>query len=631
MCGIAGIFRCGARREELYSSVSRMISTMRHRGPDGEGIWQSGEVVLGHTRLAVIDLTEAASQPMVDESTGVAVVYNGEIYNYVELRRELLSKGHQFKSHSDTEVLLRGFLEWDVAVFEKFIGMWACAIYVPRVRRLVLSRDRFGIKPLCLMYRTGEFAFASTIGAICAGTTIQRSVNPRVAREYLLNRSVDTHDETFLEGIQRLAAGAYAEFNCDGGGEVRLSRYWDLGKHLNEDDSPAPFNQARDEFRGMLGDTISLHTRSDVEVATCLSGGLDSSSIVALLATMSQGEKIRKVFSAFFPGEIFDESNYSKSLTLRYDLEHLEIFPTTKTFLSDIDTVIEAQEEPFGSTGVYVQWKIFETVHQEKIKVILDGQGADEYLAGYFSFLMPYALDCLTHGRLREAGSALAAYLRGNNCRHYMWQNSQGLMKSLFGLELDGLKSVFEEYLSPRIADAGNDSSLVPEISDSRQLKGLGIKRTLARYVITHSLPSLLRYEDRNSMWFSVESRVPYLDHRLVEYCFRLPANYLIGRGVTKRILRESVADIVPEAIVKRKDKIGFGNPERDWVYALVNQGRLDDLLGEKEAGELVNVDVIRRRIRNGVEDIDPNFLWRVFNILLWYRQQRRQTYSIVA
>jgi asparagine synthase (glutamine-hydrolysing) len=558
---------------------------------------------------------------MIDKTSGIVLVFNGELYNYIELRAELAGHGHRFASTSDTEVLLRAYLEWGRAAFGRFIGMWAVALYDPRSRELVLSRDRFGIKPLFVHGGPGRLVFGSTATSVLAASGVSRRWNARTVERFLVHRSVDESQESFFAGLQHFPPASHAVMNLDDPvATLRFERYWDTG--VNNDMSAAShsFPDACAEFRERLFDSVRLHTRSDVEVSSCLSGGLDSSALVCALARIPEGASINKVFSAIFPGRDYDEDRYSGAVADQYGLKRYKILPDAQTFLADIERVVEAQEEPFGSTGVYVQWKVFEAIHGQGIKVAIDGQGADEYLGGYFSFLVPYAMDCLARGNLAGALRAWASYRRGNRFRHHIWQNLPALMARLFGAGNGVRKSPFAAYLAPGLSDSGGttDALQVPDIDAP---VGRGLKRTLVRYLTRYSLPALLRYEDRNSMYFSIESRVPFLDHRLVEYALSLPDNYLIDGRTTKHVMRASVRGIVPVVVHARTDKIGFGNPEAEWVDALVRGGLLHDLLAGPAAADLVDVVGVRRLLKIGnATTLDHNFLWRLYSLLAWQR-----------
>jgi asparagine synthase (glutamine-hydrolysing) len=602
-----------------------MMTTMARRGPDGQGSWVADGIALGHRRLSVIDLSAAAGQPMVDEAAGVVIVFNGEIYNYIELRAELARSGHQFRTHGDTEVLLKAYVQWGLGCFSRLIGMWAVALYEIRTRRLILSRDRFGIKPLYLARERDWLVFASTIEAVRAvGRGNGHGFNERVIQSFLLDGEVDGGDETFFDGISRFPAGCYAIVQSSPSGlQIQYGRYWDAAHYLDaREHAASSFDAASAKFREKLEDAIRLHTRSDVEVGSCLSGGLDSSSIVSLLATIPEGASILKVFSAVFPGKPYDESQYSAAVANRYHLNHFRIVPTSQSFIRDIDRVIQAQEEPFGSTGVYVQWKVFEEMRTQGVTVAIDGQGADEYLGGYFSFLFPYAFDCLLDFQPVAAAQAMRSYMKGNRVQHYLFQKWPGLLSRLFGVRSGLLASPLTTYLSDGLRHA-NDGSGTPQ-PDANGVRGVGFKKTLVRYLTRYSLPSLLRYEDRNSMWFSIESRVPFLDHRLVEFALTQPSDHLINGHWTKRLLRESVCDIVPTEVVRRKDKIGFGNPESEWVEALIAAGAFRDLLADSLAKDVLDVPKFARLLAERHQrKPDFNFLWRTYNLLAWQRWAR--------
>lgn len=619
MCGIAGILQARGA-QPLADDVRRMVAAMPRRGPDGHGVWSRDGVALGHARLSIIDVTEAGAQPMVDSATGVAMVFNGEIYNYVELRRDLLALGHAFHSTSDSEVLLRAYLQWGTQAFERCIGMWALAIVDPRQGRLVLSRDRFGIKPLFVHRPSqGGLVFGSTPSVVLASNLPERRWNPAVVEGFLVRKSVDEGVQSFFAGIEHFPPGCTGTLPLDDPlAPLRFERYWNAADLIGRPSAAPSFATAVDQFRALLIDAVRLHTRSDVEVSSCLSGGLDSSALVSALAGMPEGRSIRKVFSAVFPGRAYDEDRYSRAVADQHGLDRITVTPDTGRFLDEIGQVVAAQEEPFGSTGIYVQWKVFQAVHAQGIKVAIDGQGADEYLGGYFSFLVPLALDHLAAGNPAGAWRAWRSYQAGNQFNHHVWQNLPALTARLLGRQMRGKRSPFADYLAPGLHSPAGTAAEMPGVPAPA---GRGLKRTLVRYLTRHSLPALLRYEDRNSMFFSVESRVPFLDHRLVEFALSLPTDYLMDGRETKRILRDGVRDFVPAVVHQRIDKIGFGNPESEWVGALMQGGALADLLADAGARDLVDVDRLRAALQQTPNSgLDTNFLWRVFSLLAWRR-----------
>jgi asparagine synthase (glutamine-hydrolysing) len=620
VCGIAGIVQ-PQQAVALRAVAERMVAAMPRRGPDGHGCWAADGIALGHARLSIIDVTDASAQPMRDDGADVTLVFNGEIYNYIELQRELTARGRRFRSHGDSEVLLQAYLEWGTAAFTRCIGMWAVALYDGRSRKLVLSRDRFGIKPLFVHRPTGGgLAFGSTPSVVLASGLPARRFNAAVVERFLVHKSVDESAQSFFDGIEHFPPGCTASLALDDPVAVlRFDRYWDALDQIDKPPAASSFDSSVEMFRERLFDSLRLHTRSDVEVSSCLSGGLDSSTLVSALSGLPEGRSISKVFSAVFPGRAYDEDRYSRAVADRYGLDRITVEPETQSFLEEIQQVVAAQEEPFGSTGIYVQWKVFQAVHARGIKVAIDGQGADEYLGGYFSFLAPLAVDHLAAGNLIGAWRSWQSYQAGNRFKHHVWQNLPALMSRLFGRHIGGLaQSPFVEFAGAALRDVQLAPSLMPGVPVPA---GRGLKRTLVRYLTRHSLPALLRYEDRNSMYFSVESRVPFLDHRLVEFVLSLPTDYLMDGRHTKRILREGVRDIVPDLVHRRVDKIGFGNPESEWVHSLISSRSLDDLMGDYGARELIDVDRLRQALRGTSGAVmDQNFLWRVFSLLAWRR-----------
>jgi asparagine synthase (glutamine-hydrolysing) len=619
MCGIAGIISGALSEFEQRSVSEKLIAKLARRGPDGSGIWQSEGALLVHTRLAILDLSADADQPMIDPNTGVVLVFNGEIYNFVELRSELEGRGCIFRTRSDSEVLLKAFLEWGPSAFERMVGMWACAIFDPRTRQLVLSRDRFGIKPLYVSQHGNALVFGSTVSAVVAASSGQPRINGTAVHRYITARRVDDQPDTFFHGIFQFPAASHATINIEHPTvPLRPIKFWSIADHLSETALPMRFDGASRHFRALLNNAIQLHTRSDVEVGSCLSGGLDSSTIVGILASLPEGRSIRKVFSATLPGHSLDEYGYSKCVAQQHGLEHRLTSPSDEDFLAEIDQVIEAQEEPFGSTGVYLQWKVMQLVHAANVKVVLDGQGADEYLGGYLSFHVPRALEGLSKGDILEAAHSAFAILRSNLLGMQLASNFRGLTTQLFG---NGGGRFLEASTNQLLRLPVDSTSAIPpfameESESSPKLSRLKI--ALSRYLTRFSLPALLRYEDRNSMWFSIESRVPFLDHRLVEFALSQPDSYLINRGVTKSVLRAGVGDVVPHVVVSRRDKIGFGHPESNWVFALRNSGRLDDLLSSSRSANIVDQEQCRALVSKMRGASCVNLVWRLYCLMRW-------------
>ncbi len=625
MCGIAGVFLTEKNVEMPLTIAERMVGTMHHRGPDARGAWRGPGIILGHTRLSIIDLASTSNQPLEDPNSGNVLVYNGEIYNYLELREELLNKGYSFRTHGDAEVILKSYLEWGEKCLEKFIGMWAFALYDPRKDQLFLARDRFGIKPLLYSKVQGGVVFASEFRAILASQMVRTDLNLRTIYNYLSDSEVDTEESTFYEQIKNMPAGCFAFIRRQNPLEFEFQKYWDPYR-IQPTDKETPYRDSVEEFRELIRNAVNIHMRSDVPVGVCLSGGLDSSTIACIAAEkMHLANNDLHTFSAVFPDTYYDEQKYVHSVVEYKGLIGHNITPTEGEFANEIDGLIAAQEVPFGSTGVYVQWKVFEAANNYGMKVMLDGQGADEALAGYLSFYLPYVYEELKNFHLQNALHTIYLYLRYNKKKHYIFRNLLSFFRRLTG------NKNFDKipfWMSPEFG-AFNQQNFHAASDQTRSDFRLTVGDMVRRYLTSHSLPSLLRYEDKNSMHHSIESRVPFLDHRIVEYALKLQTRALIYKGTTKRILRDSMIGIVPSTVINRRDKLGFANPEGSWIKNIVKP-RLLDTMGDPAIKEFFSVSSLNRIFKNEAEfENYAALLWRIYNLTQWLRMQTVSNLSL--
>ncbi len=533
MCGICGIVRLGAPPER--DTVAQMARELDHRGPDGDGLYaDDAGVALGFRRLAIIDLTDAGLQPFASHDGALQLLHNGEIYNYRELRRELEGHGHRFRSATDTEVILHAYEQWGDACVRRFNGMWAVAIWDGRRRRLFCSRDRFGIKPFVYSWDGTRFVFASEPKAFRADPHTELEANPRAVREYVEQGYTDHTDETFFAGLRRLPPAHNLVVDEHG---LRDERYWQLA----ERDAPTdPAEAVRETFI----DALRLHLRSDVPVGTCLSGGIDSSAIACgvdlLLRTEAENAKPigerQKTFTAYFELPGFDERPYARVVVEQTRAEpHWISFGDAK-LVDELPRIVEAQDEPFGSTSIVAQWHVMQAAREAGLTVMLDGQGADEILAGYHGYFGPFFADLLVHGRLGELRRELAAYrtLHGASAA----TAAIALARPFLPERVRRLARARSRGSAALVHPSLRAHAPVPEANGAPY--GDRLRRQLHLILTSRGLPELLRYEDRNSMAHSLEARVPFLDYRLVELMFSLQAGELIERGRTKAVLRRA-------------------------------------------------------------------------------------------
>jgi asparagine synthase (glutamine-hydrolysing) len=604
MCGICGIVHFGAPPET--GAVEAMAGELDHRGPDGRGAFATTGVAFGFRRLAIIDLTDAGSQPFASEDGRLQLMHNGEIYNYRELRRELETAGHQFRSATDTEVILRAYAEWGEACVERFNGMWAIALWDERRQRLFCSRDRFGIKPFYYRQDGSRFAFASEPRAL--RHVMRLEANREAVHEYLEQGYLDHLDETFFSGVRRLRPAHSLVFDDSG---LRVRNYW----RLEERDPP---DDAAEEFGELFRDSVRLELRSDVPIGTALSGGLDSSAVAAtathLLRTEAENAGAlggrQRTFTAYFDKPGYDERSFAEAVVAQTGAEATWITFGAKDLVDDLPRIVEAQGEPFGSTSICAGWYVMRAAKAGGVTVLLDGQGGDELLAGYRAHLGFRLADLLARGQLRELRAELA-----------------GTQHGPVALATAAARPFAPESLVRAVRARTRGSLVHPELrgAGGAERDGSPFPDRLRRYqqlVLTRrGLPELLRYEDRNSMAHSLEARVPFLDHRLVELCFSLPPAELIRGGETKSVLRRALGDLLPPQVRDRRDKLGFVTPEADWLRGPLGELAADVFASQsfRERG-FVDAPAARRRLeRHRTGRLTAGMeLWRALNLELW-------------
>lgn len=564
MCGIAGIV---ALRRVRPESVAAMTARLAHRGPDGDGLWQSADrrAVIGHRRLKVIDLTDAADQPMADAKGRAVITYNGEIYNYRELRERLRTEGAEFRSSGDTEVLLQAYLRWGESALSELNGMFAFAILDAEGRRLFCARDRFGEKPLYFAEGDGFFAFASEIKALLALEGVGTRCDPTRALGFLASgrRGLDDARATPFSGIRQLLPGEAMTVDLDSLA-VAISRYWSP----KPDPAVVTMNEtdAIDRFRSLLSDAVALRLRSDVPLGSCLSGGLDSSAIVCLARQQLGADVPYHVFSGRFPGHAADEGRWADIVATATAATVHVSRPTAEDLVSRLDAFAWANELPVGSASQYAQWCVFESAKEAGVTVLLDGQGGDEVLGGYEQYFGSY-LEALRaegeHTRANEEEDAIRERypMALPSAAERLKRASPARLRRLLA-RLAGKGSDFSFGLSSDMRHAAQNVPTAP----SRAGTGFHpLSRVLAEDALEAHLPALLRYGDRNSMAHSREVRLPFCDHRIAEFAFSLPPRHLMGEAETKRILRRAMAGIVPEDVRTRWNKQGFLPPQPAW------------------------------------------------------------------
>ncbi len=611
-----------------------MSRKLASRGPDDEGYLGLGSpgreiftqnpddlagmpVGLAHRRLAILDLSAAGRQPMSSSDGRLHLVFNGEIYNYIELREELEAAGHRFVSQCDTEVLLAGLDRWGRDVFGKLVGMFAFAFIDTHRRTLLLARDCFGIKPLYYTCDAERLAFSSTIPALLVLPDLRRRVSAPQIYDYLRFGLTDHGQQTLFADINQVPPGTWMEFNLDNPLPAEPQRYWSPPAGDPVDIS---FDQAAEMLREMFLESIDLHLRSDVMVGTCLSGGIDSSSIIAAMrAVKGDGLAIHAVSYIADDPALNEQRWVALSAEAAGATVHT-VGSQAEDLQADLDELIASQGQPFGSTSIFAQRCVFQRASQEGLTVMLDGQGADELLGGYHPHLAARLASLLRNGRIYQAFHLLGCIAKGQGIGA-----GEALARALGLLLGDSFGSVGRKLTGKELlpgwldADWFSSRGVVPTFSRRRGRNIL--LDTLRDAVSETSLPMLLRYEDRNAMAFSIENRTPFLTPKIAEFILSLPESHLISRdGQSKAVFRQAMRGIVPDAILDRRDKIGFATPEARWLGRLgpwVEQTLSGDVAAEIPA---LKLDVVRRQAREvlgGGGRFDTK-IWRWINLIKW-------------
>ncbi len=642
MCGITAIVNRQALAIDYLKDANSIIS---HRGPDDEGFltWSSrlgltlfaGEdtskestrqydlnilptqdtawtVGLGHRRLSIIDVTSAGYQPMLFDRRFV-ITFNGEIYNYLEIKAELQSLGRQFYSATDTEVILHAWDEWGKEALAKFNGMFSFVLLDTEKQKLYAVRDHFGVKPLYYTQTNSYLAFASEAKQLRVLPEYNFSLNKQIAFDYLRYGRVDHTTDTFEEGITQVAPGHYVEVDVDTG-EYNVHRWYTL--------TPKEFKgtdkEAIEEFHRLLTDSVRLQKRADVPVGSALSGGLDSSTIVCLMSELlnQKNDSIHpiKTISSCSEIKLYDEWEYAEILVKQTNVDAVKVFPSFEKLKTDFDRFLWHMDYPFGSTSQFSQWCVFEAAKKEGIKVMLNGQGADEQLAGYRGNDMSLYIGLLSKGMYTELVKEVTSYrsYTGTWPIAFLIGALQQKMPSWLMKTIPDRFRVFKQHTPFWLNTNGA----------KEEFKWPGsLNESLQQQINYEPLPSLLRYEDRSSMAFSVESRVPFMDYRLVEFTLGLPVNLVYRNGERKYILRQAFKGMVPEKIMQRKDKLGFASAEEtwmkgegaDWFSAMVDEA------GKHSQGFIKHEEALKylSQMQRGDEafNFDP---WRMICFYKW-------------
>jgi asparagine synthase (glutamine-hydrolysing) len=597
VCGIFGLInKTGPADADL---VRRLTDMVAHRGPDGRGVRVSGNVGLGHRRLAIIDLSEDGAQPMRDTRHPIWITYNGEIYNYLELRAELETMGFVFKTSSDTEVLLAAYVCWGEKCLEHFNGMWSFAIHDERDNTLFCARDRFGVKPFYYIDTSTEFAFGSEIRQLLP--FMKRVIaEDDLVNDFLVCGLTDHTDRTFFKDIKKLSPGHLLRANLSTGW-IGVEQYYSLAPGAREADE----RTAPDLLRDLLEDATRLRLRSDVRVGTCLSGGLDSSSVATLAAKRHSLNSTEAFFAitAVSQQASNNEEQYAAEVVKDSGLNWLRTQPTYEDFAATAETLIDVQEEPFAGPSIMMQYEVMKTARSNGVIVLLDGQGGDETLLGYERYYAAWLLD---HFRQGGIPGFLSAFLSATAANANV--PVRRLAMYFFGASFAPLRALAYRWRYSFLKQPYLPESLrrfARHTRDARAMQVLEITET--------NLPMLLRFEDKNSMRFGIETRLPFLDYRLVEFALGLSTRVKLNSGWTKWPLRAAMQSVLPANICWRKDKIGFAAPDQLWLNQHTPTMR-EKVINSPLVARYVDMKMLKKRF----ERLDLGMRWRLYCVALW-------------
>lgn len=634
MCGICGII--SFQNNINTGQLLKMTRVLRHRGPDDEGfiLWDTEKNIIktfhhdetidsiksrtprlsnnfnanlgfGFRRLSILDLSENGHQPMQFEEAGLWIVFNGEIYNYIELRDELKLYGYNFNSNTDTEVILKAYHKWGEDCVQKFNGMWAFAIWDSKNKKLFCSRDRFGVKPFYYHYnQQNQFLFASEIKAILQ--VINSTPDKQTLVDSFASGYSDHNDRTFFEDIKQLRGGHNLILR---NGNLSIYRYYKIKSEPCNDS----FESAKEKLRELLFDAVRIRLRSDVPLGYALSGGIDSSSIVGIASKINSGSN--NTFSMIYPGDNVDESFYIKKVIEKTGVNHHFVSPTPEEFLKDLDDFIWHQEEPFFGTSYFGEFKLRELIRKNDVTVSLEGQGADEIITGYTSLLYPYFFDLISNLRLQNFVNEYGHF------KNYLGNPARIIKAYLQRNRKTDDKNLLKKY--PYLNNDFFNKTINNLTAFDSFNSGSHLNDTLYEMLIYTSIPQQLVRADKSSMAFSVECRFPFLDYRLVEYAINLSYDYKTKNGLTKYILREAMKDLLPAEVYNRTDKIGFAIPNnsfnsgkiREYFYSLLSNVKNENI-------HFINMKIfLDEYFSKSNENILDWQFWKVASVLLWYNR----------
>jgi asparagine synthase (glutamine-hydrolysing) len=652
MCGISGIYSLSDSQIDQNLLIT-MTDLIRHRGPDDEGyclinshskaVFGSGKdtinelasiypqlpmqldasLALGFRRLSILDLSPKGHQPMTNADGSCVIVFNGEIYNYLELRAELEKLGYHFSTQTDTEVIINAYLKWGTDCQKRFIGMWSFALYDMRNKVLFCSRDRYGIKPFYYTTDNNTFYFGSEIKQILACPISKELNHPMLWRSMKINALLAYGEQTFFQQIKALKPGHFLIVKDS---KIKTFVYDELDISTFEQ-SKLSFNEAVEQYQSLFAESIKLQMRSDVEVGSCLSGGMDSSAIVCSAAKLT--DKPFQTFSSYYDEDkALDERQWIKLVAEKVNAVSHLISPKADKTIEWFQKATWHNDLPVGA-GFVSQYAVMKLAREKGVKVLLDGQGSDELTAGYNHSFYRYFADLLRQGKLMQMDAQMHRYFKGKSLFTILSSVPKIFMSALlsenmlYNIEFsfyrfEPFNDSFHSQVSKQLS---NRKELLAEIQD---LQTSRLSNFLYNLMHSTSIQTLLHYEDRMAMAHGVESRVPFLDHRLVQFAFSLPSSYKINPPIGKYVHREAMKSIIPDAIYNRKDKAIFSSPfYSKWLNGPLNE-YVSDIFASQEFRQrgIYNLPLIKHKWKTykSTGKADAEMLFNVLALETWFR-----------
>lgn len=628
MCGVAGVIY---KNDKIVKAdtIKKMTNSIKHRGPDAEGSYIEGNIGLGHRRLSIVDLSLEGNQPMLSYDKRYVIVFNGEIYNYIELKNELLGQGAKFNNNTDTEVIIEAFRIWGNKCVTYFNGMWAFVIYDRIEKTIFFSRDRFGIKPLYYINRQDTIAFASEIKAILEAFPEEKITNESMIHYYLRGNSPDSRTETFFKNIISLPPATCAQYDLKNQAFYTW-KYWEIDEQKCYNTWIKGKSPVR-TFKNLIEDAVKIRLRADVEVGACLSGGIDSSVIVGIAS--KKYKKVISTFSSVYEDKDCNEKEYIDSVNQYTGSREHIIFPEPeKNLLEDIKKITWHHDAPNGGASLYSQYSVMKGV-AGNVKVLLDGQGADELFGGYIPYYNYRLTDILKHKGIKNKIKALKLitefeeewpqevhFISSELLRRYMGKKiyNKFLNKHKYN-QINHYKyniDIFKEDFKERIRDKSYELVCPKKMQED-------LTNVLYWDVVSRSIPELLHNEDGNSMAFSIESRVPFLDYRIVEFAMALSGEYKIKGSWTKWIIRKACREYLPLKVAYRKNKMGFPAPFSRWLRECNEKDDMKELIYSFAKRGIVKEEAIESYYEQHMQKVQDRsgILYKFLSLEIWYRQ----------